>query len=112
MHTLHTKGCSNDRKACLSLTNLTASVIMGYFFNHVPYYNDNISKLGIQLAYVARSDKCRESFQVVKNKECIKSEYLKYKMYRKGTSIRQAPVFWHLRALWKSPWKFINYLDE
>ena len=28
--------------------------------------------------------------------------------YRKGTSIRQAPVFRHLRALRKSPWKFLS----
>ena len=32
--------------------------------------------------------------------------------YRKGTSIRQAPVFWHLRALRKSPWKFIIWMNE
>ena len=32
--------------------------------------------------------------------------------YRKGTSIRQAPVFWHLRALRKSPWKFIIWMKE
>ena len=28
--------------------------------------------------------------------------------YRKGTSIWQAPVFQHLRALRKSSWKFIT----
>ena len=32
--------------------------------------------------------------------------------YRKGTSIRQAPVFRHLRALRKNPWKFINFMNE
>ena len=32
--------------------------------------------------------------------------------YRKGTSIRQAPVFRHLRALRKSPWKFIIWTNE
>ena len=32
--------------------------------------------------------------------------------YRKGTSIRQAPVFRHLRALRKSPWKFITWMNE
>ena len=32
--------------------------------------------------------------------------------YRKGTSIRQAPVFRHLRALRKSPWKFIIWMNE
>ena len=32
--------------------------------------------------------------------------------YRKGTSIRQAPVFRHLRALWKSPRKFIIWINE
>ena len=32
--------------------------------------------------------------------------------YRKGTSIRQAPVFRHLRALRKSPWKFIICMNE
>ena len=31
--------------------------------------------------------------------------------YRKGTSIRQAPVFRHLRALQKSPWKFIIWIN-
>ena len=31
--------------------------------------------------------------------------------YRKGTSIRQAPVFRHLRALRKSPWKFIIWMN-
>ena len=34
------------------------------------------------------------------------------KTYRKGISIRQAPVFRHLRALRKSPWKFINFMNE
>ena len=33
-------------------------------------------------------------------------------MYRKGTSIRQAPVFWHLRVLLESPWKFIIWMNE
>ena len=33
-------------------------------------------------------------------------------MYRKGTSIRQAPVFRHLRALRKSPWKFIIWINK
>ena len=32
--------------------------------------------------------------------------------YHKGTSIRQAPVFRHLRALRKSPWKFIILTNE
>ena len=32
--------------------------------------------------------------------------------YRTGTSIRQAPVFRHLRALWKSPWKFVIWMNE
>ena len=32
--------------------------------------------------------------------------------YRKGTSIRQAPDFRHLRALRKSPWKFIIWMNE
>ena len=32
--------------------------------------------------------------------------------YRKGTSIRQAPVFRHLRALRKTPWKFIIWMNE
>ena len=32
--------------------------------------------------------------------------------YRKGTSIRQAPIFRHLRALRKNPWKFINCMNE
>ena len=32
--------------------------------------------------------------------------------YRTGTSIRQAPVFRHLRALRKSPWKFIIWMNE
>ena len=32
--------------------------------------------------------------------------------YRKGTSIRQAPVFRHLRALQNSPWKFIIWMNE
>ena len=32
--------------------------------------------------------------------------------YRKGTSNRQAPVFRHLRALQKSPWKFIIWMNE
>ena len=35
-----------------------------------------------------------------------------YSTYRKGTSIRQAPVFRHLRALRKSPWKFIIWMNE
>ena len=35
-----------------------------------------------------------------------------YTKYRKGTSIRQAPVFRHLRALRKSPWKFIIWMTE
>ena len=34
-----------------------------------------------------------------------------YTMYRKDTSIRQAPVFRHLRALRKSPMEVL-YLDE
>ena len=33
-------------------------------------------------------------------------------LYRKGTSIRQAPVFRHLRALRKSPWKFIIWMNK
>ena len=33
-------------------------------------------------------------------------------MYRKDTSIRQAPVFRHLRALRKSPWRFIILMNE
>ena len=32
--------------------------------------------------------------------------------YRKGTSIRQVPVSWHLRSLRKSPWKFIIWMNE
>ena len=32
--------------------------------------------------------------------------------YRKGTSIRQAPVFRHLGALRKSPWTFIIWMNE
>ena len=32
--------------------------------------------------------------------------------YRKDTSIRQAPVFRHLRALRKKPWKFIIWMNE
>ena len=32
--------------------------------------------------------------------------------YRKGTSIRQAPGFRHLRALRKSPWQFIIWMNE
>ena len=32
--------------------------------------------------------------------------------YRKGTSIRQAPVFRHLRALRKRPCKFIIWMNE
>ena len=36
----------------------------------------------------------------------------KYLLYRKGTSIRQAPVFRHLRALQKSQWKFIISMNE
>ena len=32
--------------------------------------------------------------------------------YRKGTSIRQAPVFQHLRALRKSQWKIIIWMNE
>ena len=31
--------------------------------------------------------------------------------YRKGTSIRQAPVFWHLRAMAEKPME-VYYLDE
>ena len=33
-------------------------------------------------------------------------------LYRKGTSIRQAPVFRHLGALRRSPWKFIIWMNE
>ena len=33
-------------------------------------------------------------------------------LYHKGSSIRQAPVFRHLRALRKNPWKFINFMNE
>ena len=36
----------------------------------------------------------------------------KTRKYRKGTSIRQAPVFRHLRALRKNPWKFIIWMNE
>ena len=32
--------------------------------------------------------------------------------YCKGTSIRQAPVFRHLRVLLESPWKFIIWMNE
>ena len=32
--------------------------------------------------------------------------------YRKGTRIRQAPVFRHLRVLLESPWKFIIWMNE
>ena len=32
--------------------------------------------------------------------------------YRKGTSIWQAPVFQHLSAFRKSPWKFIIWMNE
>ena len=39
------------------------------------------------------------------------SQQFKY-MYRKGTSIRQAPVFRHLGALRKSPWKFIIWMNK
>ena len=35
-----------------------------------------------------------------------------FQKYRKGTSIRQAPVFRHLRAFRKSPWKFIIWMNE
>ena len=38
---------------------------------------------------------------------CIKRVRIQRK-YRKGTSIRQAPVFRHLRALRKSPWKLLS----
>ena len=37
---------------------------------------------------------------------------IKRNVYRKGTSIRQAPVFRHLRALRNSPWKFIIWMNE
>ena len=33
-------------------------------------------------------------------------------LYCKGTSIRQAPVFRHLRVLLESPWKFIIWMNE
>ena len=33
-------------------------------------------------------------------------------MYRKDTSIQQAPVFRHFRALRKSPWKFFIWMNE
>ena len=33
-------------------------------------------------------------------------------VYHQGTSIRQAPVFLHLRALRKSPWKIIIRMNE
>ena len=33
-------------------------------------------------------------------------------MYCKGTSIRQAPVFRHLRPLRKNPWKFIIWMNK
>ena len=33
-------------------------------------------------------------------------------MYRKATSIRQAPVFRHLGALRKNPWKIIIWMNE
>ena len=35
-----------------------------------------------------------------------------YRTYRKGTSIREVTVFRHLRALRKSPWKFIIWMNE
>ena len=38
--------------------------------------------------------------------------FIKIEKYRKGTSIQQAPVFRHLRALRKSPWKFIIWMNE
>ena len=37
---------------------------------------------------------------------------INYIRYRKGTSIRQAPVFRHLRALRKSPWKCSIWMNE
>ena len=44
--------------------------------------------------------------------QCIDASMIERGKYRKGTSIRQAPVFRHLRALWKSPWKFIIWMNE
>ena len=38
--------------------------------------------------------------------------YVHKKTYRKGTSIRQAPVFRHLRALPKRPWNFILWMNK
>ena len=44
---------------------------------------------------------------------CINLDFWSYdQKYRKGTSIRQAPVFRHLRAFRKSPWKFIIWMNE
>ena len=40
-----------------------------------------------------------------------KHEIYMFVKYRKGTSIRQVPVFRHLRALRKNPWKLINFMN-
>ena len=44
---------------------------------------------------------------------CVRKSVLRDNVqYRKGTSIRQASVFRHLRALRKSPWKFIIWIKN
>ena len=55
------------------------------------------------------------NFDVVYFRDCCFKEVTSFfccSVYRKGTSIRQAPVFRHLRALRKSPWKFIIWMNE
>ena len=57
---------------------------------------------------------CRAGFQG-SGLQCEGMRYtieLTVMQYRKGTSIRQAPVFRHLRVLRKSPWKFIIWMNE
>ena len=60
---------------------------------------------------------CREAARTGKSSSGAQTTSLKEphrleSHYRKGTSIRQAPVFRHLGALRKSPWKFIIWMNE
>ena len=51
---------------------------------------------------------------VMLSEDCLMDNWNNWKFpeYRKGTIIRQAPVFRHLRALRKNPWKFIIWISE
>ena len=86
------------------------------FYDNRQYFNDFITVslltlitlLDVYVYHIVTNDRmvCIILNLNRKSKKCILG------MYRKGTNIQQAPVFRHLRALRKSPWKFIIWMNE